>query len=69
MNPLPDSNKNRNNEKIAKGHWQNILYALNKLEDAKCGAITKSVNDKVTRKSMMNSIPVMPNISVKVSRN
>ena len=49
MNSLPDSNKNRNNEKIAKGHWQNILYALNKLEDAKCGAITKSVNDKVTR--------------------
>lgn len=48
MNPLPDSNKNRNNEKIAKGHWQNILYVL-KLEDAKCGAITKLVNDKVTR--------------------
>lgn len=25
------------------------MYALNKLEDAKCGAITKSVNDKVTQ--------------------
>lgn len=37
--------QNRNNEKIAKEHWHNIMYVVGQLGDAKCGQITKKVND------------------------
>ncbi len=49
MNPLPDSNQNRNNEKIAKEHWKNILYALTILKEATSGQITNFINNKVER--------------------
>jgi predicted transcriptional regulator len=43
---MPLFDQNRNNEKIAKVHWQNIIYALTQLGDAKCGQIMTFVNNK-----------------------
>jgi hypothetical protein len=49
VNPTSQFNQNRNNEKLAKGHWQNIMYALSILGDATNGEITKFINEKANR--------------------
>ena len=46
MDPTPQFNQNRNNEKLAKGHWQNIMYSLSILGDATNGEITNFINQK-----------------------
>lgn len=49
VNPSSHFNPYRNQERIAKGHWENIIYGLTILKDATTGEITKFVNDKVMR--------------------
>jgi len=49
MNPSSSFNVYYKQERIAKGHWENIIYALTILKDATSGEITKFVNDKVRR--------------------
>jgi hypothetical protein len=49
VNPTSQFNPNRNNEKLAKGHWQNIMYALSILGDATNGELTKFINDKAKK--------------------